>query len=77
MTGPQLLSVAAVAERLSVSIWTVYRILERNELNYCMIQGRRRVDVRDLERYIDVRKVAPEGYGTTQIPSLTPRPRRS
>lgn len=77
MNGPQLLSVKAVAERLAMSRWTVYRILESGDLNYALVRGIRRVDVRDLERYIDARKAVPEGYSVANLAPLTPRPRRS
>ena len=52
----QLLSIRDVAERLSVSKSTVERMLKRGEIPYLQMNGLRRVDLRDLERWLDATK---------------------
>ena len=51
-----LLSVRQVAERLSVSTATVYRLAERGELPHLRLSNAVRVAPADLEAFIDRRK---------------------
>jgi len=52
--GPRLVDVAAAAERLGISPWTVRDLIERRALPHVELPGVRRVlvDVRDIERLV-------------------------
>ena len=51
MTEP-LLTVDETAERLSVSRWTIYRLVKRKQLKLTKIGGSSRVKASELERYL-------------------------
>lgn len=52
-TDRRLLRVTEVAERLGISKATVNRKLNAGDIRYVLMDGRRRVDTRDLEAYMD------------------------
>lgn len=68
MSERRLLRTVDVAARLGVSKATVNRKLNAGEIRYVLMDGRRRVDTRDLEAYMD-------SLGAT-MPRLTQRVER-
>lgn len=51
-----MFTVASLAEYLGLSERSVYRMLAEGELPSCKIKGARRVDPRDVDRYLQERK---------------------
>lgn len=53
MSGPDLLTLTQVAERLQLSRWSVYQLIWAGELPSVHIGRSHRVRARDLETYLD------------------------
>lgn len=52
MTEPPLLTVTQTAVRLSVSRWTVYRLIRDGKLHGIRVRGGRRFRESEIERYL-------------------------
>jgi excisionase family DNA binding protein len=57
-TGTNMLTVAAVARRLAVSVSTVYKLLGKGTIPHFKVGGRKVVSPLDLERYLEDCRVA-------------------
>lgn len=54
---PGLLTVPELAELLRTSVGTVYRLVEHRELTFLKVRGSLRFIRRDVERYLERRKI--------------------
>jgi excisionase family DNA binding protein len=69
---PQLLTVHQVAERLNVSeSYVRRRLVFERRIPYIKFGRKLRIDLADLEAFIDNGRVAPERYGQSEIKFVT------
>ncbi len=54
----ELLTLSEAAERLRISKWGLYQLINKRQLNSITIGKRRLVTVADLDAYVDARREA-------------------